>query len=68
MANDSVQDQPSNVEVRKNAVHVEGPGGVDVSLTPKAALATAKRIEDAAVEAIVGSVTNNGGHLDATMS
>ncbi len=43
-----VYDVPINAEPEGGVVHVHGPSGVDVLLTPSAALETAKRIRDAA--------------------
>jgi hypothetical protein len=48
-----VQDQASDVESGDNAVHMQGPADVDVSLTPRAALETARRLGEAAVESII---------------
>lgn len=44
-------DEPSHVEAVDGEVVVDGPDGVAVSLTPDAAMATADRLADAAVEA-----------------
>lgn len=57
MGDGTVQDEAGRAECRDNVVHVHGPADVDVTLTPRAALETAKRIEDAAVEAIIGQAT-----------
>jgi hypothetical protein len=48
-----VHDTPSDVEAEGLAVHVHGPSDVDIILTPAAALETAKRISDAAVDVIL---------------
>ncbi|WP_404369679.1 hypothetical protein AB5I39_17275 [Sphingomonas sp. MMS24-J45] len=55
MGEKEVQDKASDVEAGDNAVHVQGPADVDVSLTPRAALETARRLGDAAVESIINS-------------
>jgi hypothetical protein len=51
----TVHDEPSEAEAEGLAVHVQGPSDVDVTLTPAAALETAKRISNAAVEVLVGA-------------
>lgn len=58
MGDGTVQDEAGSAECEGNVVHVHGPADVDVKLTPRAALETAKRIEDAAVEAIIGQATS----------
>ena len=47
------------VEAGDNVVHVHGPADVDVSLTPRAALETARRLGEAAVETIVNHATED---------
>ncbi len=54
MSNRKVHDNPSAVEARADGVHVEGPDDVSVVLTPRAALETARRLGDAAVEMLIG--------------
>ncbi|TPG42605.1 hypothetical protein EAH79_01630 [Sphingomonas koreensis] len=49
-----VYNEPSDVETEGHTVRVHGPSDVDVSMTPGAALETAKRIGDAALEALLG--------------
>ena len=41
---DKVYDEPSSVEAEDGEVHVEGPDGVAVSLTPGAAIETSERL------------------------
>ena len=42
---------PSAVDAKEGAVHVEGPDNVDVELTPEAAEETADRLTEQAVKA-----------------
>lgn len=58
-----VHDVPSDAEAEGQTVHVQGPSDVDVSMTPSAALETAKRIEDAAIEVLVGPINAPGGRF-----
>jgi hypothetical protein len=53
MTQDIVHNEPSEADAAGACVHVHGPSDVDISLTPQAALETAKRIGDAAVEVIL---------------
>lgn len=46
-----IYDTPSEVTVKNGNVAVEGPDGVDVLLTPDAALETSDRLLDGATEA-----------------
>ena len=48
---EKIYDIPSEVKVQSGNVAVEGPDGVDVLLTPKAALETSDRLLDRATEA-----------------
>lgn len=48
---------PSEVEAEGTLVHVHGPSGVDVTFTPAAALETAKRIGNVAVEVLGETAT-----------
>lgn len=48
---EEVYDTPSEVKVENGNVAVAGPDGVDVLLTPKAALETSDRLLDGATEA-----------------
>ena len=50
-----IHDEASIAEAEGPSVHIHGPANVDVSLTPAAALKTSKRIEDAAVEVLLGT-------------
>lgn len=52
----TVRDEPIDAAVAGPAVHIHGPPNVDITLTPAAALETAKRIGDAAIEALIGPV------------
>ena len=53
MSDPKVYNEPSDVEAEGTVVHVQGPSDADISLTPKAALETAQRLSDAAVEALL---------------
>lgn len=46
-----VHDKASNVAADQGEVQVDGPDGVCVSLTPEAAMETADRLTEGAVEA-----------------
>jgi hypothetical protein len=48
---EKLYDTPSEVTVENGNVAVEGPDGVDVLLTPEAALETSDRLLDGATEA-----------------
>lgn len=48
-----VHDEPSDARPEGLTVHVHGPSDVNVVLTPAAALETARRISDAAVEVLL---------------
>lgn len=53
----NVHDEPSEADAEGRSVHIHGPSNVDVALTPAAALETAKRIGNAAVEALLAPAT-----------
>lgn len=55
-----VHDQASHAEAEGLTVHVHGPSDVHIMLTPAAALETAKRIGDAAVEVIIENAMADG--------
>lgn len=55
-----VHDKPSNADPEGMAVHVYGPSDLAVMMTPGAALETAKRIGNAAVEVIIGKAMAEG--------
>jgi hypothetical protein len=59
-----IYDTASEVRIIDGVVEIVGPDSVDVCLTPGAALKTAKRIEAAAVDAIVRSA-NAGSNTTA---
>ena len=46
-----VYDQPTDVTPENGQVHLDGPDGVAVSMTPEAAEETGERLERAAIEA-----------------
>ena len=52
-----VHNVPSQAVPAGASVHIYGPSDLDISLTPEAALETAKRIGDAAVEVILEHAT-----------
>ena len=56
----AVLDEPSTAEAIGPVVHVHGPSDVDVTLTAAAALETAKRINDAALDALLVTVSSSG--------
>lgn len=51
---------PAKVDRVDGEILVDGPDGMTTSLTPEAALQTAKRLEEKAVEAIVARHTDGG--------
>ena len=54
--------EPAQVDRVDGEILVDGPDGMTSSLTPEAALKTARRLEEKAVEAIVA---RHGGEEDA---
>lgn len=46
-------DKPAKVERVDDEVLIDGPDGMTASLTPEAALKTAQRLEQKAIEAII---------------
>ena len=48
---DPVYNEPSKVKAKDGTVVVDGPDGVDVHLTPEAAIETSDRLYQAAAEA-----------------
>lgn len=48
---DKVHDTPSEVVAEEGVVMVEGPDGVDVSLTPEAAVETSDRLLEGGMKA-----------------
>lgn len=54
-AAEGVFDEPSTAVAVGRAVHLHGPSDVDVTLSVKAALETATRISDAALDALLAS-------------
>jgi hypothetical protein len=59
-----IHDEPSKVEVQEGGVHVDGPDAVDVTMTPKAALETAKRLGNAAVDLLIDNPDGPPGKTD----
>lgn len=55
-----IYDQASQAEAEGSSVHVHGPSDMHLVLTPAAALETAKRIGDAAVEVIIKNAMVDG--------
>lgn len=51
MAGPKTYAEPSQVTAKKGDVQVEGPDGVDVSLTPEAAFETSERLLTGAMKA-----------------
>jgi hypothetical protein len=66
-ASPAVHDEPSSAEATGLAVHVHGPSDVDVTLTPAAALETAKRIGAAAIEVMSETATGAGAPVRAAL-
>ena len=56
LAGSPVHDRPSEADAEGSTVHIHGPSNVDFVLTPEAALETAKRISNAAVEVLLANV------------
>ncbi|RMB36212.1 hypothetical protein C8J47_1743 [Sphingomonas sp. PP-F2F-G114-C0414] len=46
-------DQPRDVFQEEGEVIIDGPGGAVIAMTPEAALRTAGRLDDAALEALI---------------
>ena len=61
MNDGQIHDEPSDVEAQGETVHLLGPSDVDLSMTPRAALETAKRLGEAAVDALL----DQAAHHDA---
>jgi hypothetical protein len=51
MDKNETYDEPSSVSAKDGEVHVDGPDGVDVSLTPEAAVESGERLIDQAATA-----------------
>jgi hypothetical protein len=51
MGDDKIYDEPGKVTVQGGEVRLEGPDGVDVSLTPYAAIETSDRLLEAGMTA-----------------
>ena len=51
MTDQKIYDEPSKVDAEDGVVSVDGPDGVDVSLTPDAARITSDRLLDEAMKA-----------------
>jgi hypothetical protein len=56
-----VSHEPSNVANEQGDVHITGPNGIDLSMTPAAALETAKRLDAAAIDALLDGVAQSKG-------
>lgn len=54
-----VYSTPSDVTSDGDQVHLDGPDGVAVSLTPDAALKTANRIDEAALDALISKYSSS---------
>jgi hypothetical protein len=55
-----VYDEASDAEAEGRTVHVHGPSDLEINLTPRAALETAKRIGEAAIDALIDQVPKPG--------
>lgn len=49
-------DEPSEVSNEQGAVHIGGPDGTDVAMTPAAALETARRLDAVAIDVLLDTV------------
>jgi hypothetical protein len=48
--------KPSEVSSDDGDVHIHGPDGIDVTMTPAAAFETAQRLDAAAIDAVLATV------------
>lgn len=49
--NEEIYTKATDVSVKDGVVHLDGPDGVDVSMTPDAAVETSDRLHEAGVQA-----------------
>jgi hypothetical protein len=54
-----VYDQPSEAEAQERTVHIHGPDNTELAMTPRAAIETAQRIGEAAVDALLEQSTRD---------
>lgn len=47
-----VEETPCTAEAGDGIVAIDGPGGIEIDMTPKAALETARNLSDAAIDVL----------------
>jgi hypothetical protein len=66
MADDTIYDDPSEVDADQGAVHIRGPDAVDVRMTPRAAEETSDRLLEGSMKARGQTYFDDDGVNDST--